>query len=237
MPVPQRAPNRLLDLRELEEPRFADILRSLDTLTQRETISCLHPSKRWEYPWALARAGLAPGSRVLDAGCGPSIFPIYLAGLGHPVAAIDLAVPNGLDVVHGVNVDYIRATLTRLPFADNSFDTVFCISVIEHLSPDGVPAAIQELRRVLRPGGRLLITTDYYEDAEAPLWYEGTDRRFPVDWAIFDEHRLRRHLLRAPGLTVDGAVDLNADWDRIREEMPAFHGYPYTAVGIALVKD
>lgn len=79
----QRAPNRLLDLGELEEPVFQRTLQRLDALTGRESISYLHPSKRWEYPWALERARLAWGSRVLDAGCGASIFPVYLSELGH----------------------------------------------------------------------------------------------------------------------------------------------------------
>ncbi|MEX0730362.1 MAG: class I SAM-dependent methyltransferase [Aquisalimonadaceae bacterium] len=231
-----RAPNRLMDLRELREPWFAGILRRLDALTEQESISYLHPSKRWEYPWALDRAHLHPHSRVLDAGCGASIFPVFLARLGHRVTAVDLSVPTGLNAFHQVDVNYVPAAITELPFADNSFDAVFCISVIEHLGHQGVAAALRELRRVLRPGRLLLVTTDYYEDADARLWYEGEGRRFPVDWAFFDEQRLRRHLLQAPGLAVSGDIDLNADWERIRAEMRRFHGYPYTSVGVALEK-
>jgi len=110
----------------------------------------------------------AAGSRVLDAGCGASIFPVFLAKLGHRVSALDLRVPEGLGRLHGVEIDYVRGELTALPFADAQFDAVFCISVIEHLGHQGVPRALQELRRVVRPGGRLLITTDFYEDARAP---------------------------------------------------------------------
>lgn len=230
------APNRLLDLQELHEPQFAGILRQLDTLTEQESLSYLHPSKRWEYPWALDRARLAPGSRVLDAGCGASIFPVYLAKMGHQVTGVDLSVPQGLNEFHQVHVNYVPAAITSLPFEDNSFDSVFCISVIEHLGHQGVPAALRELRRVLRPGGRLLITTDYYKDADAQLWYEGEDRSFPVDWEFFDEDRLRHHLLQASGLEVEGEVDLSANWEHIQPEMRRFHGYPYTSVGVTLVK-
>lgn len=230
------APNRLLDLNELTEPFFAETLQTLDQLTSREGISYLHPSKRWEYPWALSRARLKPGSEVLDAGCGASIFPIYLARLGHAVTGADLHVPTGLDALHGVTVDYVSAGLTALPFPDARFDAVFCISVIEHLGREGTPAALRELRRVLRPGGRLMLTTDYYEDASAELWYEGDHETFPVDWSFFDESHLRHYLLEAPGLELEGALDLTADWDRIRPAMKRFHGYPYTAVGVTLVK-
>lgn len=232
----QRAPNRLLDLRELEEPFFKRTLQRLDELTRRESISYLHPSKRWEYPWALERARLATGSRVLDAGCGASIFPVYLSELGHQVTGVDREPPNGLAACHGARIDYVRSDITELPFADGSFDAVFCISVIEHLGHEGVRTALQELRRVVQPGGRLLITTDYYEDADAEIWFEGDNRRFRVDWAFFDEAHLRRYLLDTPGLSLEGALDLTIEWERVRPIMRRFHGYPYTSVGVTLVR-
>ena len=231
-----RAPNRVLDLQELDEPFFAHTLQHLDALERRDSISYLHPSKRWEYPWALDRACLAPGSRVLDAGCGASIFPVFLAKLEHQVSAVDLEVPEGLDRAHGVTIDYRRAGLTELPFPDRHFDAVFCISVIEHLGHQGVPHALQELRRVVRPGGRLLLTTDFYEDADAELWHEGDGGSFPVDWDFFDPNLLRQFLLQAPGLEVEGEVDLRVDWKQVRPAMRRFHGYPYTSVGVTLVR-
>lgn len=233
---PNRAHNRLLDLTELERPPYRRVLERLDALVGREEVSYLHPSKRWEYPWALERAGLAARSRVLDVGCGASIFPVYLAGEGHRVAAVDLRLPGRLDRLHGVTVGYAAGDLTLLPFADGAFDAAFCISVVEHLPEKRVRPAMSELRRVLRPGGRLLLTTDFYKDATAELWYEGPDRRFRVDWTVFDEPRLRRLILDASGLRVDGEVDLAVDWGRVSPRMREFHGYPYTAVGVAFVR-
>lgn len=231
-----RAPNRTLDLAELEQPAYRRILEELDGMVAREVGSYLHPSKRWEYPWALERAALTPGSRILDAGCGASIFPVYLARHGHRVSALDLETADRLGGAHGVQVGYIRGDLTALPLASGSFDAVFCVSVVEHLPEKRIPAAIAELRRVLRPGGRLLLTTDFYEDAGAEIWYEGPDRRFRVEWGIFDEARLRRLILAAPGLVVEGEVELGVDWDEVRPRMRRFHGYPYTSVGVALVR-
>lgn len=173
---------------------------------------------------------------MLDAGCGASIFPIYLAMEGYQVSALDLDPPINLDQIHGVNVDYRRGKLTAMPFADDAFDTVFCISVIEHLGAAGMPAALTELRRVLRTGGKLLLTTDYYEDADTELSYEGSDRCFRVDWSFSDAAQLQSIVLNAPGFHVEGEVDLTVDWDAVRPQMRRFHGYPYTAVGITLVK-
>lgn len=231
------APNRILNLAEIASPSFLEVLSRMETLLAREAVSYLHPSKYWEYPWALERADLAPGARVLDAGCGASIFPIYLADRGHQVSAIDLQPPFGLDAQHGLAVEYVQGDLTRLPWGDDSFDAVFCISVIEHLGHGRVKDAMDEMRRVLRPGGRLLLTTDYYERADAALWYEGPGERFPVDWGFFDEPLLRKFFLNAGGFRVEGEVDLNVDWPSTREAMRRFHGYPYTSVGIALQRE
>jgi SAM-dependent methyltransferase len=233
-----RAPNRLLDLDELETPAFHAVLARLDELVERDKISYLHPSKRWEYPWALERAGLAPGSRVLDVGCGDSVFPVYLASLAHRVAAVDVEFTTNLGALHGLSTGYTRADMRTLPFTDEEFDAVFCISVIEHLPESQIPVAMQELRRVLKPGGRLLLTTDYYEDASERIWYRGPDRdAFPVDWGIFDEKRLPRLILSAPGYRMEGELDLSVDWEQTRRRMRAFHGYPYTSVGVALVRE
>lgn len=55
------------------------------------------------------------------------------------------------------NVQYLRATVPPLPFADGSFDTVISFQVIEHVRRDR--ELVAEIRRVLRPGGRLIIST------------------------------------------------------------------------------
>lgn len=227
-------PNRILDLTELQRPEFRRIVDQMERYAAREAVSYLHPSKRWEYPWALEQAGLTPGARVLDAGCGASIFPIYLAAAGYRVCACDLGLPGRLDRLHEVDVGYLGADLCHLPLAAESFDTVFCISVLEHLPRSSMPAALAQMHRVLRPGGRLLLTTDYWRDASEELWYTGEGRSFRVDWNVFDEALLRRLVLAASGFRVMGEIDLNVDWERTAASMRDFHGYPYTAVGIVL---
>lgn len=231
-----RRPNRPFSFEDLERPSYKRVLERMDALASREDVSYLHPSKRWEYPWALERAGLAPGSRILDAGCGASIFPIYLADQGHRVAAVDRDLDERLDRRHGVSVDYLSADLNALPFSESAFETIFCISVIEHLPRESLHTALEEMRRVLGKGGRLLLTTDYYKRADAELWYEGAGRRFRVDWNVFDETALRQLIAGSPGLEIEGSMDYRVDWDEMRPKMLRFHGYAYTTIGFVFVK-
>lgn len=228
------APNRLLDLADLDRPEFRSVTVELDRLLTDYPGLYVHPGKRWEYPWSLSRAGLSPGMQVLDIGCGRSVFPALLAALGARVGAIDRDLPPAEE--RPSDVRYVAADMTRLPFLREAFDAVFCLSVIEHLPRDAMSTALAEMRRVLRPSGRLLLTTDYAEDAAAEMWYEGPGERFRVDWSVFDEQLLRKVILGVSGFEVDGPVDLRADWSRIAPEMRRYHGYPYTAVGVALTK-
>lgn len=225
-----------MDLEELNEPFFKAVNKRLTGLLSRDPTRYLHPSKRWEYPWALQQSAPAPGVRVLDAGCGGSIFPMLLSCLGLEVFAFDLHPVSGLAGHEGAHVHYATAGLTSLPFRQDSFDAIFCISVLEHLDIPSMHRALQELRRVLRPGGRLLLTTDYYRDRRARIRYSGPGAPFDVDWNFFDREMLEEVVLKAPGLRVRGDVDLHTPWELTEERMKRFHGYPYASVGVALEK-
>ena len=61
------------------------------------------------------------------------------------------------------------ADFTRLSYADESFDVVSCISVLEHMPPDAQMAGVREMARVLKPGGRLIITYDKVVDLTAAI--------------------------------------------------------------------
>jgi ubiquinone/menaquinone biosynthesis C-methylase UbiE len=104
-----------------------------------------------------------PGIRVLDAGCGRGEVLLACARAGAQVAGIDYA-DAALEIAREVLADVPDADLrtgevTALPWADESFDRVLFADVIEHLEPAEGVAALAELRRVLRPGGSLLVHT------------------------------------------------------------------------------
>ncbi len=117
---------------------------------------------------ALAGRLIRPGAfdvrgckRILDAGCGNGRYSRFLLRHADPDAIItsfDLS-PRMLNRARtrlgSARVSHALADLTRLPYADASFDAVVCGWVLEHL-PDPRPG-LRELARVLRMGGKLLL--------------------------------------------------------------------------------
>jgi SAM-dependent methyltransferase len=129
--------------------------------------------------WALlARAGVHGPLRVLDAGCGTGRNLIEFSALGDArgvdfsAEAIEFCAARGIEGV-------TRARIESLPFEDSSFDLALATDVIEHVADDH--AALNELRRVMVPGGRLLVTVPAY----------------PWLWGPHDDfyHHVRRYTL------------------------------------------
>lgn len=90
--------------------------------------------------------------RILDLGCGKGRFAARLAEDGANVVGLDLSTAM---LAEAVDLDRVRASARRLPFADEAFDVVAAIELFEHLH--GIDDAIVEARRVLRPGGLLAV--------------------------------------------------------------------------------
>ncbi len=93
------------------------------------------------------------GSRVADVG----------AGSGALVRQLRKSYPK-LEELTGLDIapkspEILKGSCTKLPFADNSFDTLFMTDVIEHLSDGDLDLSLSEMRRVLSPGGHMVITT------------------------------------------------------------------------------
>jgi SAM-dependent methyltransferase len=114
----------------------------------------------------LLHAGTAfpAGSRVLEVGCGVGAQTVHLvaANPGAHILAIDvsddsLALARARVAAHipGARVEWHRADLFDLPFADAAFDHLFVCFVLEHLADP--QRALAGLRRVLRPGGTLTV--------------------------------------------------------------------------------
>lgn len=101
--------------------------------------------------------GSLDGMHMLDAGCGTGHFSAVAAGRGAHVTSLDVGERLLAKVATKCDSQRIVASVERMPFGDQTFDIVLCTEVLEHLrSPR---AGVSELTRVVRPGGRLIITT------------------------------------------------------------------------------
>jgi SAM-dependent methyltransferase len=108
----------------------------------------------------IARLGVPQPARVLDAGCGSGRNMIDLARYGE-VAGIELS-GTSVALARARKVgEVVEGSVLEMPFAADSFDLAVCLDVIEHLQDDR--AALRELRRVLAPGGALLVTVPAYQ--------------------------------------------------------------------------
>jgi ubiquinone/menaquinone biosynthesis C-methylase UbiE len=101
-----------------------------------------------------------PGGKLLEIGCSMGNDTIQFARRGLQVCGVDLteAAINLIKqrfALYGMSGDFRVADAEHLPFADNTFDVVYSFGVLHH-TPD-TAGAIEEVRRVLKPGGKAFI--------------------------------------------------------------------------------
>ena len=132
--------------------------------------------------------------QILDIGCGTGAMLDDLRPFGDVIGA-DFS-PEALQfcVTRGAPADLARADVRRLPFADSSFDVVTAMDIIEHIDDD--KAASSEIFRVLKPGGRLLVTVPAFPS----LWSEHDEALY--HFRRYTAPRLK-DLFQRVGLRVD----------------------------------
>jgi SAM-dependent methyltransferase len=101
-------------------------------------------------------ANVGAPARILDAGCGTGRNVVELGKLGQTVGVDVSAFPLALAARRGLT-RLARASVGALPFADGTFDVVTSFDVLCHGAVVDERAALRELRRVLKPGGCLLL--------------------------------------------------------------------------------
>jgi ubiquinone/menaquinone biosynthesis C-methylase UbiE len=112
-----------------------------------------------EYPWLYEAAEFRKhaGEKVLEVGCGTGTDLLQFAKHGSVATGVDVTARH-VELARarvGDRAQVYQADMRQLPFADNSFDYVYCHGVLHH--SDESARAVREMFRVLRPGGRINI--------------------------------------------------------------------------------
>jgi SAM-dependent methyltransferase len=171
-----------------------------------------------EFPLVFQHLGLKPGGRLLDVGSGASHFPLYVASrTDTTVVALDASprvlwqkdtearfVRRGIVPTGRLRVVVADARDTSL--GDGEFDYISLISTIEHVEGDGDSEAMPELARLLKPGGRLVLTVPYNYNCFRDFWvsddtytsvYRGTRLFYQRH---YDDDALAKRLVEPSGL-------------------------------------
>lgn len=184
--------------------------------------------KNWDTLTALAEvlAETTPAARVLDAGAElySSFLPSLYAYGYRNLTGINLAFPR---TIQRGPIRYEPGDITATRFAAVHFDAVACLSVVEH----GVDlrAFFQEMARIIKPNGLLVISTDYWE---TPIDTDGK-HDFGAPIHVFTRHELEAALeaARECGLELAVPVDWDCDEKAVRWD---YHGLQYTYVVLTL---
>lgn len=175
-------------------------LRDLDSPFQRyrirKVLEIHHPGKE---------------ARVLDLGTGWGTFLVVLAPRVREIVGLDFsqkAVATCATRIRRLglrNVRLLRSDATRTGLRDASFDLVLAADLLEHLYPDQTESALDECRRVLKPGGRLVVWTPHrghvLEHLRARTFLLRRDPSH-VDYTSLDRIR---HLVLERGFSIEKA--------------------------------
>jgi SAM-dependent methyltransferase len=159
--------------------------------------------------------GARAGERIVDVGCGPGFYVDELAGeVGDAgsVAGVDpsaamLQVAARRTAARS-NVAFHQGDTGALPLPDGSFDAALCVQVLEYV--EDVAGALRELRRVVRPGGRVLV---WDVDWRTVSWHSEDHTRMRRVLEAWDGHLTHPALPRAlaPRLRDAGFEDVRAE--------------------------
>jgi SAM-dependent methyltransferase len=149
----------------------------------------LIPDRAVEYSFVLQNLECPPKGKILDVGCLSSVLPFILISLGYDTYGIDIRKCP----LQYPNFKFFSRDIRYTEFPNEYFDRIIAVSTLEHVGlsgrygsdedPSGDIKAINEMTRILKPDGRILITVPY-----------GKAYKRTPDYRIYDYSRLKELL-------------------------------------------
>jgi ubiquinone/menaquinone biosynthesis C-methylase UbiE len=126
---------------------------------ERFTIEYWERDKSWKFLLSKRRFLISP---VADLGCGQGPLTILTSRLGFDVTGFDCIEENIRNaeklILDTDRVRFVRCFLDRIDAPDHSFSSGILKEVLEHIIAPDIPAVLEEVRRILRPGAPLIVT-------------------------------------------------------------------------------
>lgn len=224
-PLIQKGAGELLEEASLVGARILEMVQRRNAfisqwMRHHRTVRRMAPVNPFEY-YKLAEIEFASlhlsqnRGVCVDMGCGRSAFPSFLTARGFQVAAVELhreslTVQKQLrEKTTGDSLHPLAADFLNMPLGDSRVDAITLISTIEHVPGGGDCLTVERLARVLKPGGRLIITVPASARAREE-WMAGTighvyaEARTHADaqgyLRVYDPAAVQERLIRPSGL-------------------------------------
>lgn len=174
----------------------------------RPLLGFRYSEKYLAYSWILGSPLLNGKHRILDIGCGDSLFPCELARRNYEVYAIDS--DRSFIAAKDQRVNFVQSDTCYLPFQPSAFDVIVSISALEHISTNVQSLAVEEMGRVLHEGSLLFVTMP--DCAEARNMCQLLTRKFKV---LSQEHLI----LTSKRITVPASLNTIPTANEAEEEV------------------
>ena len=207
-------PRNLGSLSRIYGPETWQVYEALDRSLEPRSGDTLHE---------IAGGYLRPGSTILDAGCRDAAHLIRLvsahdaAGVG--VDAVEIHVERARAAVEsaglGDRIELVLGLLQELPYPDDHFDFVWCRDVLEQV--DALDGALEEIGRVLRSDGRLLVYTVFATQRLEPGELAMLTRHLGNVPENLDEATVEAAFART-GWTIERKEKIGSEWREHAEE-------------------
>ena len=145
--------------------------------------------------WGLGHVAIGHDFTILDVGCGGGRTISKLAaatrgkvsGIDYSAASVATSRQTNARLIEAGRVDIRQGTVSRLPFPDGTFDLVTAIET-HYYWPDPV-ADFGEVRRVLKPGGRVVVIAETYKGRRFDALYQPAMKLLRATYLTLEEHR------------------------------------------------